>query len=50
MKIAILENEQKRINGHLKTFDTYIYQDVDSLLEDFKKFNIILRDNVIFLI
>jgi hypothetical protein len=44
MKVAVLESETKRINGHLKSFESVTYQNLSSLLKDFKGFDAIVID------
>ena len=44
MKVAVLESETKRINGHLKSFESITYQNLSSLLKDFKGFDAIVID------
>jgi hypothetical protein len=44
MKIAVLESHPKKINGHLKSFNTVSYSNLDSLLEDFSNYDAIIID------
>jgi len=44
MKIAILESFPKRINGHLNSFNTTSYSNIDKLLEEYDKFDTVIID------
>jgi hypothetical protein len=44
MKIAILESKIKKINGHLKSFDTTSYNSLEQLLQNHKNFDAVIID------